>query len=708
MNTIVIIVSILFTISILYPYFQDLHQLLNKPYYTMKRLIPILFLALFAVSMQAQDSFSDDFESYAAGDYPSATNSQWTTWSGTEGGGEDMQVSTDFAASGNNSVVFEGEAGGGPQDVVLDFGGVRTSGLFTFTSKFYCPSGKGAYFNFQGAATIGSAWAMNCFMNPDGSFTVDDGNTFWVSSTYPQDEWFEVSIEANLTHNFWRVYLNGDCIGSFTNEGTNAVASLDLFPIDGNFDFYVDDVSYEYNPTAPTPDPINDDALLILENNGTVGFAGSNRQITGFIANDGVNTITSVDIDYSIGGANYSQNLTLNLEPDQATPFTLDNMVTLENTPVDVVATVAGVNGVAGDDNACNDKGSLRFSGFTPHPDRKTFAEEATGAWCPWCPRGDVFMNLMDNRYPDHFVGVAVHNETQGPDGMALESWDTGVRNFNGFDGWPSVILERDVVIDPSAIENNIAVYLQEAPDATILHQATWDEATRELDVTVYTTFAVQAVGDYRLVVGITEDGVTGTGNGFAQANAYAGGDFGTMGGFESLPDPVPAEDMVYNHVARELLSPFGGVANAYSTSVIVQPGTYEHNFTYTVPADYNVDNMHIVSAVLQSGGVVDNAQSTTVNQTVDTEDIALENKVSISPNPAADVANIRIELDESVQLQIVVTDALGRVIQNRNYGQMNGDLVYPLITSDLTNGIYYIRVNANDSFAVKKLIVSK
>jgi len=43
----------------------------------------------------------------------------------------------------------------------------------------------------------------------------------------------------------------------------------------------------------------------------------------------------------------------------------------------------------------------------------------------------------------------------------------------------------------------------------------------------------------------VVEDGVTGTGPEWAQANAYSGGGFGPMGGFENMPDPVPASDLI-------------------------------------------------------------------------------------------------------------------------------------------------------------------
>ncbi|MBT8229660.1 MAG: hypothetical protein KJO50_05325, partial [Bacteroidia bacterium] len=122
----------------------------------MKKCLLLIVVSLSFYSINAQDSFSDDFESYNAGDYIGQVSSQWTTWSGNTGNNEDARVVDGLAASGTKSVSFIGVSGGGPQDVVLPFGGKRTTGSFQFSMNMYIQTGNGAYFNFQGEETIGS------------------------------------------------------------------------------------------------------------------------------------------------------------------------------------------------------------------------------------------------------------------------------------------------------------------------------------------------------------------------------------------------------------------------------------------------------------------------------------------------------------------------------------------------------------------------
>ena len=105
-------------------------------------------------------------------------------------------------------------------------------------------TGKKAYYNIQGAVTIGNLWALNVSCDA-GSLIIDDGITSnLVSTTYPQATWFELKIVANLTLQVCKAYIDGVLVGTWTN-GVNTVASTDFFPTQ-NSQFYVDDVSFNH------------------------------------------------------------------------------------------------------------------------------------------------------------------------------------------------------------------------------------------------------------------------------------------------------------------------------------------------------------------------------------------------------------------------------------------------------------------------------
>ena len=656
-----------------------------------------LFSLLFAFTFAyAQDSFSDDFEALNVGDFASDGAANWTTWSGTTGGAEDAPVTDTQAASGTKSIHFVGVNGGGPQDVLLLFGDRRDSGHFSFSSKFYIPAGKGAYFNFQGETAPGITWTVNAFMNTDGNLNVDTEAPY----AFPHDEWFTLGMEANLETGVYEVLVNGKCVGSVLRPNSS-IASIDLFPLDASNEFYVDDISYNWDANADGPATYAVDGSIDV-NMGNTGFAGATRDIVLSLTNMGSESIVTADLEYNLNGTMYTETFSFDnaITSGSTANVTLANNFTANNGANAASFTLVGVNGSA-DEYGCNNEIAINITGITPAPNRKVWAEEGTGTWCQWCPRGDVFMNAMNEAYPDHFVGIAVHNN----DPMANADWDTALP----VTGYPGMIFEREnEELDPAQLEAKIIEYIVQPANSVMVHEANYDETTRELQLTVHTYFENGAVGDHKLVVGLTEDGVTGTDQGYAQSNAYAGGGAGIMGGYELLPNPVPASQMVYNHVARELLTSWAGIDDAFSTTAIIDAGWYAHDFTITLSDDYDVEKMHIVSAVTGPGGFVDNAESTKIESAVDTKDITLEQNISISPNPTNGVSNIRIQLEEAANISIAVMDGLGKLISQKNYGQMNGDQIYPFDGSDLNNGIYYIRINANDKFATKRIIINR
>ena len=136
----------------------------------------LLVAGLAAFNLNAQ-LFSDNFDAYSAGQYLGPQSLTWSTWSGTEGGNEDVQITSANSSSAPNSIYLSStSANGGPQDVVLKFGQLYNSGIFTLQKKVFINSGKTGYYNIQGALTIGNLWALNVNFDA-GQLVIDDGNT---------------------------------------------------------------------------------------------------------------------------------------------------------------------------------------------------------------------------------------------------------------------------------------------------------------------------------------------------------------------------------------------------------------------------------------------------------------------------------------------------------------------------------------------------
>ncbi len=673
----------------------------------MKTYLQLLFILLIVGIGNAQDTFSDDFETYNVGDYVGSESTQWTTWSGNTGGAEDAPVTDAQAASGNNSIAFVGASGGGPQDVVLGFGGKRTSGEFHYEMNLFVPANRGAYFNFQGESAPGVTWVMNARLGTNGNMAIDDTDALRLTTLYPQDEWFNLAIDVNLTSNLWRVSINGECIGSF-DSANNYLASIDLFPIDDTNQFFVDDVSYTYSAQAEDVS-FNLDAAIVSAVDGIYGITGSEKALGAQVSNTGVDAITSFTIEIETSDGTVNQEFTgVNITAGQSMGVDLDKTINLSSGGNNVKLSLLEVNGQVADENLCNNSQRFVIQGFTPAKDKQVYVEEATGTWCQWCPRGDVFMNLMAERYPDRFVGIAVHNG----DPMAVGPWNAGLTGTPGFTGFPSIVVSRESVMDPSAIEQAFVQRVQGTALAYLTHGAEYDENTRELTVAITTHFNFPLTGDLRLFVGLTEDGVTGTGGGYAQVNAYAGGGAGVMGGYELLPSPVPASQMVYNHVGRYHFTQYGGQIGAYVGETIAAGSTVTHLFNYSIPPDFNHENMHIISAFIIPGGLVDNANSTTINEAVangitSTIDVVLDNSIDVYPNPFSSQASIRMNFELPQDVRMEVSDAMGRLVVERNCGTISGDQVFPFDGTSLESGVYYLKLYSKDRFTTKKIVIS-
>ncbi len=237
-----------------------------------KHLLTIACLLIGTTFMYAQSDcdkhnafFCDDFESYDVTMPLGPQSDSWTTWSGTEGGAEDGEVSTEQAKSGTKSMKIAGTAaGGGAQDVVLEMVDL-TSGRYRIRFDIYVPAGNAGYYNvqhnFDGPAGV-FEWASQINFGAAGTAQLDAGAGFDAVFDYNQDEWVRVDQIVDMDADTSSISVGGRYIRSwkFSNQatppagnppgepGTNAIAALDFFPIDLSYVFYIDDLFIEQLP----------------------------------------------------------------------------------------------------------------------------------------------------------------------------------------------------------------------------------------------------------------------------------------------------------------------------------------------------------------------------------------------------------------------------------------------------------------------------
>lgn len=660
-----------------------------------------LLIGLLSAHLASAQLFSDNFDSYALGSFIGPQSNNWTTWSGAQGGAEDAATTNNQAASAPHSIYFAStSANGGPQDVVLTFGQLYNSGIFTLSSDFYVNSGKGAYYNIQGATTIGNLWALNVHMDA-GELAIDDGQTANLClAAYPEATWFNLKIEANLTLHVWKAYIDNQLVGTWVN-GINTVASADFYPLQNN-QFFMDNVSFDHQTyTLPT---LN--AMVGSLNMGG-NIAGQNVSPSVSILNAGQNALTSFDVNLNYNGQNYTQNVTgvnvASIASYNVSIPALSLVAGLNN----AVVTISNING-GNDDNAADNTLTQEVDPVVPAAGKIVVGEEATGTWCQWCPRGAVFMDKFAADYNGFWAGIAVHNG----DPMTVTDYDAGIGTLIG--GYPSALVDRLGDVDPSQMSSDFFTRLQTAPKGVLTNGANWDPATRVLNVSVSTEMLQATTGAYKVACVLTEDGVTGTGSGYNQSNAYAGGNNGVMGGFESLPSPVPAAQMVYDHVARAIAPSFGGQTGVIATTTTVGDN-YTANFSFTLPATWDETQMHIVGMLIDPQGKIDNAGYTNINEAVQNGYVGvqeligainLEEMLTVAPNPATDFANIMLHIPTAAPVSVHVLDAKGGILQARQFGSLQGDFEIGLNTSNYAPGLYIVELQMNGQRVQKKLVI--
>ncbi len=676
----------------------------------MKKTLLLLCVSALAFNVSnAQISFNDDFESYNAGAKLGPQSPNWTTWSNADGGTEDVNVVTTDANSGTKSIYFSSTStNGGPADVVLPFGGVHNTGTFKFISWFKVPANKSAYFNFQGAATIGTTWAMDCYMNADGTLQIGNATNLFLTGNYPQAKWFELRAEINLNANSWSIYVDSNLVGTFSNN-VNQIASVDLYPANAQAAFWVDDVSFEYTPyTLP-----NVNAALTSFNIPN-GIVGQEKTPSLSIRNLGQSAIQSFDLKIKYDDDSITKNITgINVASLATYTVSFSEFFVLKEGNITATAVISNVNAAGNDGDSNDDTKQISLNPVKAAEGKKIFAEEGTGTWCQWCPRGAVFMDYMEDNYHDFFVGVAVHNN----DPMVYPEYDNGVGGF--IPGYPSVIMDRNTVIDPSDMEPDFLGKVIQAPVGIITNGATYDSLTRTLKISLTTTLTSDIAGNYKVACVLTEDSVRGTGSAYNQANAYAGGTYGPMGGYELLANPVPANRMVYDHVARIISPNFYGYENAFGANAD-SGQSVTHTLTYSLPASWRLNKINIIGVIFDENGMASNASKSTIAEAVSNgyvigteiggnvvgiDKLAGPDAIRLAPNPSNGVSNVLIDLVSDANVEVEIYSITGALISKKDYGMLNGAFELPINVSELNTGIYMVNVKVDGDLKVLKLM---
>ncbi len=218
----------------------------------MKRvLLSLTLLVVFGLSAMSQAVvYSDNFDSYTAGDQLAAQNNvNWTTWSNAPGSAEDPYISTDQSISAPNSVVIEGT-----NDCVLLLGD-KTQGKYNLKFNMFVPTGYLGYFNvlhlFAGAS---SEWGLQVYFDQGGLGLVDGGGAGAGAFTFSYDQWINLKVFVDLDEDWCDFYVNNNLVigyqwslGTFGTPGLNQLGAANFYAWSDALPpkYYIENVVYE-------------------------------------------------------------------------------------------------------------------------------------------------------------------------------------------------------------------------------------------------------------------------------------------------------------------------------------------------------------------------------------------------------------------------------------------------------------------------------
>ena len=233
---------------------------------------------------------------------------------------------------------------------------------------------------------------------------------------------------------------------------------------------------------------------------------------------------------------------------------------------------------------------------------KNVLLEEITGTWCNNCPSGIYYIDSLHHTY-DNVIAIAVHTDwpTQ-KDPMSYQEYAEKTKLTSA----PSAnIGRRYTAKNTSEWFQFVEEEMNQQPKANVSVATSFDEESRLLTAVITVTAIENLEGSYTVSGVVCEDAVTGTSAAYNQANVYAQYAYYPMGGFENMPDPIPANRIAYDHVARQLLGTYEGEGGL---TPLAKDQSFAQTFTYYIPEGYDHNYIRVVGMLLDGSGMVDNA----------------------------------------------------------------------------------------------------
>ncbi len=223
--------------------------------------------------------------------------------------------------------------------------------------------------------------------------------------------------------------------------------------------------------------------------------------------------------------------------------------------------------------------------------DRRVIIEEFTGVRCVNCPQGSDEIKNLQAIHGERLIAVSIHAgffstpyadnifDFRTPEG-------TDIQGLLGEPlGYPSAVIDRKIFSNENELQvaqaswaGHIAEDLAIAPKVSVSLDASWNDANRQVDVTVSGAAFEDVNDELRLTVFITENSVFDV---------------------QLTPDGIN-NNYEHRHVLRKALSTFDG--DLLTTEGLGVNEDYSKTYSYVLPDIWDETNCDIVAFIHYGG----------------------------------------------------------------------------------------------------------
>jgi len=479
------------------------------------------------------------------------------------------------------------------------------------------------------------------------------------------------------------------------------------------------------------------DASTSINNTYKYSSVGMTNVISATFKNNGFTPITSLQINYKVGSnPTISESQTLSSPLSYLDSKQLNFSVPyITSTPAynSLKIWVTLINGFV-DQQSNNDSisGSLIISSSVPP--KKVLVENFTGAWCGWCPDGQL--KLAEVALTNTNVVVAsFHND----DNMSIVSGENLMTDYATV--FPSATIDQYLLPGNSEVaveRNNWNTYISQrqtmlVPASVSLTAINYNASTRVITASVSSSFLADVKGDYRLNLYIKENNVFGAiadsllDNGWNQYSFLYNIPSSPYYQFGNYLNPTTfimgSNRYKHQYVIDTMLSGSYGVSGIIPLSGSTIGQTYTKSYTYTLALPtgteyrYNEDNIYLIGVLTEFD--VDSKKRTVINVaekklTASSEVVGIKEQPMkdfhfvIFPNPTTNICYLNYDLTKESEVTVSVYNMLGELVYSEVSYKSTGNVTQELSLKNLMQGNYSVEILINGLKTVKKLTVIK